>query len=228
MSGTAAPGTHHGNGPVGGDGTVGPRRDAGPLAGWLDSPIVERIDEIGERWADTLRGRPWADRLFYGLSTAGDHGGVWHAIAVLQALTGRASWRDGVEFSSAIGVEAAVLNGPVKLLFRRSRPVVEGERPLHLRTPRTSSFPSGHASSGMFAATLLAARGGRSWPWYLLGATIGWSRVHVRIHHPSDVVGGLVAGILLGRIGASATDSLRRRTGRPPWTDQGPVGPTRR
>jgi undecaprenyl-diphosphatase len=109
--------------------------------------------------------------------------------------------------SSALGVEAAIVNGPVKMLFRRQRPVGH-ERPHHLRTPRTSSFPSGHASAGMFAAVLFAARTRRRWPWYILGALMGWSRVHVKIHHPSDVIGGAAVGLVLGRVGLWALEAL--------------------
>jgi len=175
----------------------------------LDHPVVVRFDLRGERLADRLRGRPWADRLFYGLSAAGDHGIVWHVIGVTRALLGRDSWRSAVELSAGMGIEAALVNGPMKWAFRRERPVFEGERPRHLRTPRTSSFPSGHASAGMFGAVMLAGRGRRSWPWFVLGGCIGWSRVHVRIHHASDVAGGLVVGLLLGAAGRRIAGSVR-------------------
>ena len=82
------------------------------------------------------------------------------------------TFADAVELSSALGIEAALVNGPVKMLFRRVRPVPATARPLKLRQPKTSSFPSGHASSGMFAAALVARRSQVSWPWYALGAAI--------------------------------------------------------
>lgn len=175
----------------------------------LDHPAVARFDRRGESLADHLRGRPWPDRLFYGLSAAGDHGIVWHVIGVTRALTGVDTWRSAVELSAGMGIEAALVNGPMKWAFRRSRPVVTEDRPLRLRTPRTSSFPSGHASAGMFGAMMLAGRGRRNWPWFVLGGLIGWSRVHVRIHHPSDVAGGLVVGLLLGGAGRRIARSVR-------------------
>lgn len=183
----------------------------GPLAHLIDRPAVANFDAAGERWADTLRGNPAADRLFYALSTAGDHGIIWHVVGLGRAATGRATLADAIELSAALGVEAALVNGPVKMLFRRVRPVHESERPHRLRQPRTSSFPSGHASAGTFAATVLAPRTRRPWVWYVVGALVGWSRVHVRIHHPSDVVGGAVVGWVLGKAATAVLARNRRR-----------------
>ena len=177
----------------------------------LEHPTVHAVDAAAEQLAERLRGIPVFDRIFYGLSTYGDHGILWHIIGVLRAVAGIDTPRQAAELSGGLGIEAAIVNGPVKEIFRRERPVADYERPLQLRTPRTSSFPSGHASAGMFAAVLLADRDRRRWPWYLLGAAMGWSRVHVRIHHGSDVVGGAIVGLVLGRLGVRVTRALHDR-----------------
>jgi undecaprenyl-diphosphatase len=68
----------------------------------------------------------------------------------------------------------------------------------------SSSFPSGHASAAFTAAGILA-EDSRAWPlWYLLAGLVASSRVHVKIHHASDVVGGAVLGIALGRMARRA------------------------
>ena len=85
-------------------------------------------------------------------------------------------------------------------MFRRHRPAWEQERPHKLRRPRTSSFPSGHASAAMTAAGLLA-QNDPLWPlYYAIGAVVASSRVYVKIHHPSDVVAGALVGIVLARV----------------------------
>ena len=92
------------------------------------------------------------------------------------------------------------MNGPVKSLFKRHRPAWEQERPRKLRRPRTSSFPSGHASSAFTAAGVLS-QGDPLWPaYYVIAAVVASSRVYVKIHHPSDVVAGAVLGIALAEV----------------------------
>jgi undecaprenyl-diphosphatase len=200
--------------PIDAPGAPAPR--LGPLAGLIDGPGIEAFDARVDAWAERVRGNRFADRLFYGLSTVGDHGMVWHAIALARIPVAGETFADAVELSSALGIEAAIVNGPVKMLFRRVRPVPATARPLKLRKPRTSSFPSGHASAGAFAAVLVADRSRFGLPWYVLGGLIGWSRVHVKIHHPSDVAGGFVVGWLLGRIALKVLPGIRAGLTRSP------------
>jgi undecaprenyl-diphosphatase len=37
--------------------------------------------------------------------------------------------------------------------------------------------------------------------WFKIAAVVGISRAYVRIHHGSDVVGGVVVGVVLGLVG---------------------------
>ncbi|HEX4822257.1 MAG TPA: phosphatase PAP2 family protein, partial [Acidimicrobiales bacterium] len=73
-------------------------------------------------------------------------------------------------------------------------------RPHRLRTPRSSSFPSGHASAAFTAATLLAEDNPMAPVYYAAAAVVASSRVYVKIHHASDVLAGAATGLILGRI----------------------------
>jgi undecaprenyl-diphosphatase len=159
---------------------------------------VDALDDRIDGWWDALRGRPLVDRVFYTASEAADFSLLWHTAGVAQALL-RNDPRVAITLSAALGVESALVNGPIKSMFRRRRPIHETERPHQLRQPKTSSFPSGHASAAMVAATLLSRRGGAP-AWYALAGIVATSRVHVRIHHASDVAGGLVVGAALGAV----------------------------
>lgn len=140
-----------------------------------------------------------ADHLFYGASAIGEHGLVWMALGGVLALRGRAYRRAGGRVVAGIIVESLVVNGGVKSLFRRGRPVHDTPRPLPLRIPITSSFPSGHASAAFLAATLLSDADPVLAPAYwTLALIVSASRIHVKIHHASDVVGGMVVGAGLG------------------------------
>ena len=161
---------------------------------------VARFDAAVDRRFDRIRGNPIADRVMYDASELADFSLLWHMIGVGRALLSSKREPEAVRLAVFLGVESVLVNGVIKGLFRRSRPVVEQARPRRLRQPRSSSFPSGHASSGFTAAGLLAQRS-RAWPaWYGLAAVVASSRVHVKIHHASDVVAGAALGVLLGRV----------------------------
>jgi undecaprenyl-diphosphatase len=169
------------------------------------SDTDERIDRFDQRVDDLfeqyLRGRPIADRVFYGASALGDHGIIWLILAAAQGLRSEDGWRGAVRAAAGFGAESALVNGPVKWLFGRDRPTSPIKRPLPLRQPRTSSFPSGHASAAFFAAALLSEGDPALRPlYYGLAVVVALSRIHVRIHHASDVAAGIALGALLGEI----------------------------
>lgn len=169
--------------------------------GLLDQfDIVRRFDSAVDTAFDRLRGNPVADRAFYAITELGDFGLIWMLIGGVRALRNDDEIEEFVRLAVTMGVESVLVNGLIKNLVKRERPVVETERPHNLRIPLTTSFPSGHASSAMTAATLLG-QGRRTAPvYYALGLLVASSRVYVRIHHASDVVGGLAVGLTLGRI----------------------------
>ncbi len=168
--------------------------------------VVARFDRAAERALAPMRRRTWIDRAAYALSEAGNHSLIWHSINLFDAAVGPAVSGDpgrrgrAVRRSVVQGIEQAIVNGPLKLVFRRERPTPLDDHPHTLRSPLTSSFPSGHASAGACAATLLSSDVGGSGLWYALAGAIAWSRVHVGVHHPSDVVGGALIGFALARV----------------------------
>lgn len=165
-------------------------------------PTVARFDDAVDRALDRLRGNPVADRIFYGLSEAANFSLLWYGCAIVRAAVSPRYRRDVVRLAVCVGIESVIVNQGIKRLFRRTRPDRTGhDDPHRLRHPQTSSFPSGHASSGFFAATLLAdGDRRRRWLWYGLASLVSTSRPYVRIHHASDVVGGVVVGRVLGLV----------------------------
>jgi membrane-associated phospholipid phosphatase len=118
--------------------------------------------------------------------------------------------RQSVAMSTLLGAESLLVNQGLKRLFRRTRPTKSGDPRFHVRRPLTSSFPSGHASAAFFSAAILTTATGRSLAplWYSIAATVAVSRAYVRIHHPSDVVGGAAVGALLGIVGSRVFSDL--------------------
>ena len=162
-------------------------------------PLVDRFDTETDRLLEQLRGHPAADRLFTAASHLGDFSLVWHLLGIARGIARRRP-DQVVVLAALLGVESLVVNQGVKRLFRRERPTAAGDDRLRVRRPSTSAFPSGHASSAVFAATILTRWDGRRLGalWFAVAAIVGVSRAYVRIHHASDVVGGAVVGRVLG------------------------------
>lgn len=77
---------------------------------------------------------------------------------------------------------------------------------------RAHSFPSGHTTTA-FAIAVVAAQRERRWaiPLLLLAALVGYSRVYVGAHFPSDVLGGAVLGILSALFCLALAPRFRRK-----------------
>ncbi|MEZ5144920.1 MAG: phosphatase PAP2 family protein [Acidimicrobiales bacterium] len=172
---------------------------------------VHRFDDAVDRLFDQLRGHEPSDRILYALSELADFSLGWILLAWVRGLRSDDDAYEAVRVTACLAAESVVVNGVVKSLFRRERPVVQVERPHRLRVPKTTSFPSGHASAAMVAALLLA-EDSRAWPLYWgLAVTVAASRIHVQIHHASDVAGGAVTGLVLGTVARKVWPKRARR-----------------
>lgn len=163
--------------------------------------LIHRVDDRVDAAFERLRGDPLADRLFYSASTLGEFGHLWFMLALLRALRGRKNDERAAARAIVAGVvESILVNGLIKSLFRRGRPVSDLVHPHPFRQPLTSSFPSGHATAAFCAATLLSDQDELAPLYYAAASVVAASRVHTKIHHASDVLGGIVIGIGLGLV----------------------------
>jgi undecaprenyl-diphosphatase len=102
-----------------------------------------------------------------------------------------------IVFSGAV---TPALNAALKRGVGRRRPP-DPAHPLPVRVPSSTSFPSGHALAAWCAASLLADGDPLGPAYYGLAAVVSASRVHVGLHHATDVVAGAALGLALGRAG---------------------------
>lgn len=167
----------------------------------LPGPIDRFDDLVDQAWGRALRGRPAADRLFYLASELADFSLLWHIIGAAQGLRSDRDADATARMAVVLLAESLVVNQGIKRLVNRPRPRPTEPRPHDLRKPLTSSFPSGHASAAFTAAGVLSAHDPVLAPLtYAAAAVVATSRVHVQIHHASDVVAGAVLGTIFARI----------------------------
>jgi len=83
-----------------------------------------------------------------------------------------------------------------KAAFERQRP--EEQLEARVRTPTSSSFPSGHTLAAFCTAFVLSETKAETVGYVGFAAAVAGSRVHLRAHHPTDVIGGAAIGSVLG------------------------------
>lgn len=140
---------------------------------------------------------PFMDRVMMLLTGMGNGGLIWIVAGLVLMGTG---WRmEGILMLASLGETAVLINLVIKPLFTRKRPyeILHSIRAL-IRPPFGSSFPSGHAASSFAAASML---------WFLhtpfrymalvTAFLIAISRIYLLVHFPSDVLAGMVSGVVI-------------------------------
>jgi membrane-associated phospholipid phosphatase len=90
----------------------------------------------------------------------------------------------------------------LKVIVKRDRPFVTYPNDIIQRTKVSSfSFPSGHTTSAFATATALSLST-KKWqvivPSYLYAGFVGYSRMRLGVHYPSDVLAGALIGTATG------------------------------
>jgi undecaprenyl-diphosphatase len=163
--------------------------------------LIESFDDLVDGAFAPLRGWAPADLVASAASFAGDRGLVWLAFCLVRARRGGSDRSSALRALLFTGAVTPLVNLVLKTLVGRMRPELKLSPNVRVRIPRTASFPSGHALAAWCAASLLA-RGDPMAPVYYSTATVvSASRVHLRLHHATDVLGGAVFGVALARLG---------------------------
>src|SRR3954467_2621832 len=138
-----------------------------------------------------------ADRWLRRLSNAANHGRIWVAIAVLLGLKKGSLRRGAIRGLGSLSVSSLLVNVVLKRVFGRIRPDManlRSDRTLS-RSPVTQSFPSGHsASAAAFAAGVAMENSLAGAALAPVAASVGYSRGHVGVHYPGDVLAGFLVG----------------------------------
>ena len=142
------------------------------------------------------------DHLMLFISTLGNVGAIWIALAALLLIISGFR-RSGLAVSFALLIDFVTVNLILKPLVGRDRPCdLSVPEDMLLACLSDHSFPSGHTAAAFAAATALFLCHKKAGLLALcLAFLMGFSRLYLFVHYPSDVIAGALLGILFGFVG---------------------------
>lgn len=136
------------------------------------------------------------------ITRLGDGGILWIAGSLILLIYPKTR---KVGFAALLGLAFEVLccNFIIKPFVARPRPCdVNTTIQLLISKPTDFSFPSGHTGASFAAVSSLYFSKNRLWiPSLILAVLIGFSRLYLYVHYPSDVLAGALTGIMTGWLG---------------------------
>ena len=157
---------------------------------------MSTIDEAVGAAFDPFRGRPGIDRAAVVVSNLADYGLIWVVLAGLKARRRGPARRRAVVALATAGFSSLIVSRVVKKAVERQRP--DDHLSAAVRIPSSSSFPSGHTLAAFCTAFILGDSDAGTAANVGFATAVAASRVHLRAHHPTDVIGGAVIGSVLG------------------------------
>ena len=142
---------------------------------------------------------PILDNLMIFITSLGNGGMIW-IVATIVLLIPKKTRKAGIMSAVALLGSLIINNNIVKNIVQRPRPFVTfTDLQIIIPTPSEFSFPSGHTSSSFAAAAVFYRHLPKKLglPSVILAGLIGFSRLYVGVHYPTDVIAGVLMGILL-------------------------------
>ncbi len=145
---------------------------------------------------------PFGDAVMPVVTVLGN-GGIFWIILTLALLLIPKTRRLGCVCAVSLLIDVALCNGLIKNLVARTRPyVVNPDIVLLIEKPGEFSFPSGHAAASFTVVGALLFNKSKLWiPAGALALIIAFSRLYLYVHYPTDILGGMVFGLLFGYLG---------------------------
>lgn len=162
------------------------------------------MDGLLLRWLMEAFSHPVLDKIMIFVSSLGNKGMIWITIGILFLLLGvkNKKWRTrGLLVLFSLAANFLVCNAVLKPLVDRTRPYYVLEYTPLIPPVGDPSFPSGHTAASFAAATAIYAIN-KKWgiAAYLFAAIMGFSRLYLGVHFPTDVIFGAIVGMAAAKI----------------------------
>ena len=174
------------------------------LQGWLRHPFAffAALDAAIYMRVNAVQLGRVSDRALEWISTFMHYGEGWIVVAVGMFVVDRSTaLRAVAEALPVLWATMLTVNFPLKQIFRRRRPFIAFVRARVLGPkPKDFSFPSGHTAAAFAGALLFGAHLPMFAPlFYAIAVVVGFSRIYLGVHYPSDVfIGAIVGSSLAG------------------------------
>lgn len=142
---------------------------------------------------------PFLDKTFPIITCLGNFGFIWIVIAFFTIISKRFR-KLGITLAVTLILCAFIGNIWLKPFVERLRPFeMNNFTNLLITAPRDFSFPSGHTMASFACATVLIYFDKKAGiPALIAGILISFSRLYLYVHYPSDILGGMIIGIVIG------------------------------
>jgi undecaprenyl-diphosphatase len=143
------------------------------------------------------------DVLMPFVSLLNNHGEVWIALAIVLMISKDTRIRRlGVSVLIGLALTEILGNQMIKNFIARPRPIGdEFSFDFIIKLPESYSFPSGHTSTSFAVAGAFLFSKARYKYWVLiLASLIAFSRIYLHVHYPSDIIGGILLGLICGKL----------------------------
>lgn len=141
---------------------------------------------------------PILDKIMLFITSLGDDGWIWLATGVI-CLAFKKHRKMGFQLLISMLCTFILGNLILKNIFARPRPCdIDTAVTLLLSRPHGHSFPSGHSINSMVAAVALFLNNKKiGIPAVIIATLIGFSRMYLFVHFPTDVLGGFAIAALV-------------------------------
>ena len=185
------------------------------MADFFLNEFIVNIDVAIYQFVDSIM-NPVLDVIFTFITHLGDTPGIIWFILGICLLIPKKTRKLGVLLFAGLAFSSIINNLVLKELIGRPRPYnldpqvwldagYTYEWPNLIKKSSSPSFPSGHTSTSIGAAfaLLLGCKKkelGIGIPAFILSLLVGFSRIYVHVHYPTDVIVGALIGLISGVI----------------------------